>query len=351
MLVSELGGATKKGFRRNIFVDRDFAYGQQVERYRRQFNNTDIYVCMYSYERPDNIAAKDISYNEHLSDRNAISSLYLDFDMEGKTDDAYDGLRFQCERVIHVLANIWKIPVNMLQIYFSGNKGFHVVVPHEALGLKPCLNINDIHKRAAMFFKVQFSADTLDTGIYDRRRLFRLPNSINAKSGLHKVPVTIGQLHEFSREQMTEWAGEPRPFQFVVPRYIPEAARQFAGIVRIKETHKEKPKKKIEIPKKKQRMLPCVDSILRSSIPKGSRNRTMVALASSIMQAGYDFEETLEIIEEWNQQNDPPVSDHEVQVTVWSAAREIENGRGWGCSSFRELGFCVGDTCRVRKGR
>ncbi len=349
MMVSEIGGATKKGFRRNIFIDRDMMYGQKVENYRKHFDNSDMYVCMYSYERPDDIEAKDIKYNEHLDSMNAISSMYLDFDMDADREGAYDDLRFQCERVIHVLVNIWKIPSNMLQIYFSGNKGFHVVVPHEVLNLKPCQNINDVLKRVAMFFKVQFSADTLDTAIYDRRRLFRLPNSINSKSGLYKVPITFKQLHEFSQEQMKEWAKEPRQYPFVVPRHIPEAAKQFTNIVRIKETHKAKPKKKLEIPKDKQQMLPCVDHLLRTSIPKGSRNRTMVALASSIMQAGYDYDETMEIIEEWNEQNDPPVSSRELRTTVWSAAREIENGRGWGCNSFREMGFCVGDKCKIRR--
>ena len=349
MMVSEVGGTTDKGFRRNIFIDRDMMYGEKVENYRKRFGNSDMYVCMYSYEKPDGIETKDIKYNEHLDSMNAISSMYLDFDMDADKEGAYDDLRFQCERIIHVLVNIWKIPSNMLQIYFSGNKGFHVVIPHEVLNLKPCQNINDVLKRAAMFFKLQFSADTLDTAIYDRRRLFRLPNSINAKSGLYKVPITARQLHEFSKEQMREWAREPKPYPFVIPRYIPEAAKQFANIVRMKETKKAKPKKKLEIPKDKQQMLPCVDHLLRTSIPKGSRNRTMVALASSIMQAGYDYDETMEIIEEWNEQNDPPVSSRELRTTVWSAAREIENGRGWGCNSFREMGFCVGDKCKIRR--
>ena len=349
MLVSEIGGVTKVGFRRNIFIDRDMMYGQQIERYRKRFGNKDIYVCMYSYERPDNIKAEDINYDIHLGDKNAISSLYLDFDMKENTNEAYDDLKFQCERVIHVLVNIWKIPSNMLQIYFSGNKGFHVVVPHEILNLKPCVNVNETIKRAVMFFKVQFSASALDTAIYDRRRLFRLPNSINAKSGLYKVPITFKQLHEFSQEQMMEWAKEPKAYPFVAPKYIAEAANQFASIVRIRETQKAKPKKKVEIPKDKQKMLPCVDHILRTSISKGSRNRTMVALASSIMQAGYTQEETQEIIEQWNEQNDPPLEAHELRTTVWSAAREIENGRGWGCSSFREMGFCVGDTCKLQR--
>ena len=99
----------------------------------------------------------------------------------------------------------------------------------------------------------------------------------------------------------------------------------------------------------KQKMLPCVDHLLRTGISKGARNKTMVALASSIMQAGYDYEETTEIIEQWNEQNTPPVSSRELRTTVWSAAREIENGRGWGCSSFRDLGFCVGDECKIRR--
>lgn len=351
MMVSEIGGAVKNGFRRNIYIDRNMMYGLKLEEYRKKFNNRDIYACMYSYEKPEGMKAKDIRYNEHLDEMNAIAPMYLDFDMDADKEGAYDELRFQCERVLHVLVNIWKIPAKMIQIYFSGNKGFHVIVPYKTLGLKPCQNINDVLKRAAMFFKVQFSADTLDTAIYDRRRLFRLPNSINAKSGLYKVPITPQQLHEFSQEQMMEWAKEPRAHSFIVPRYVPEAAAQFANIVRMQAPQKAKPKKKLEIPKDKQPMLPCVDHLLRTSISKGSRNRTMVALASSIMQAGYTQEETEEIIEQWNTQNDPPVGAHELRTTVWSAAREIENGRGWGCNSFREMGFCVGDKCKIRRKR
>ena len=51
-----------------------------------QFNNSDMYICMYSYERPVGIEASKLRYNEHLDSMNAISPMYLDFDMDAEKE-------------------------------------------------------------------------------------------------------------------------------------------------------------------------------------------------------------------------------------------------------------------------
>jgi hypothetical protein len=39
----------------------------------------------------------------------------------------------------------------------------------------------------------------------------------------------------------------------------------------------------------------------------------------------------------------------EIESTVTSAAKEYDSGKGYGCSSIKELGFCIGSECRNYK--
>ena len=80
---------------------------------------------------------------------------------------------------------------NKLQIFFSGNKGFHLIIPAELFGIKPSKNLNKIYRKMAKSFCEKIQNKTLDLGIYDRRRLLRIPNSINSKANLYKIPLVL----------------------------------------------------------------------------------------------------------------------------------------------------------------
>lgn len=72
------------------------------------------------------------------------------------------------------------------EVYFSGNKGFHVLVPTCQFAYEPTTD-EGILKRMAE--QIGSRLPTFDPSIYNKTRIFRTPNSVNNKSGLYKIPV------------------------------------------------------------------------------------------------------------------------------------------------------------------
>lgn len=88
-----------------------------------------------------------------------------------------------------------KLGVQGMQIWFSGSKGFHLGVPICAFGdaAVPSEQFAAQCKAVAMNIAEQAGV-TIDTTVYDRVRLFRIPNSKHEKTGLYKIPVTHNEL-------------------------------------------------------------------------------------------------------------------------------------------------------------
>ena len=243
------------------------------------------------------------------------------------------------------------IPFEMLQIYFSGNKGFHLVVPYEVLGIAPDKELNVKFKKLARLVAKECGCSCIDMKIYDRKRLFRIPNSINSKSGLRKVPITMKQLETFTYENMMAWASEERESPFAEPQLIPKSAAHYKKLFMLLQPKKKpviaKKKEAYKIPDKHRKLLPCAKEILLTGAEKGRRNNTTVALASSLMQSGRKLKEVEEILSEWNQYNDPPLSENELHTTLMSAHHMLSNGKTSGCQTFKDMGLCVGKECKL----
>lgn len=102
---------------------------------------------------------------------------------------------------------------NGVRLYWSGGKGFHVLLdaalfggwtPHPALaGHLKQLATRLIGDRPGF-----------DSSIYDVNRLLRLPNTLHGGSGLWKVPLTRTELFDLSVEGIRTLAIEPREVAF-----------------------------------------------------------------------------------------------------------------------------------------
>ncbi len=84
------------------------------------------------------------------------------------------------------------------QVWFSGSKGFHVVIPQEVFGgFEPHQELNLIHKRIAQLTAEELNLTTVDLSIYSRQRSFRCKYSYHKggskkyKQDCYKVPVDI----------------------------------------------------------------------------------------------------------------------------------------------------------------
>lgn len=89
------------------------------------------------------------------------------------------------------------------EVYFSGGKGFTVVVN---------LDKEITPEKAQELATEVFGKDlkTLDTGIYNASRILRLPNTKHNKTGLYKVALTYEQLSKSTIDEIKEYAKSPK---------------------------------------------------------------------------------------------------------------------------------------------
>lgn len=323
-MIVEYGGVQNNTFRRNIFGE------QNDENIINNFKS-DIYCTIYKYD------------NENIDSCNFIAPLYLDLDIDN-IEDNYDKLIRDLKILIHKLISEFHVEQNDIQIYFSGSKGFHIIISEDIFGFKPGRTLNKDLKKIAVYLKAYTLTKCIDTKIYDYKRLFRINNTINSKTGLYKVRILYDDLIKMSYEELIEYASEPKDIELNRYSYNEKANESFINLIE-KIDKRDKEKINIKVAKeyiKKKELLPCVKYILQNGSPNGQRNNSTIALANSLFQIGYNQDEVIEIITTWNEtKNEEPLPDKEVRATIKSAYNNSKQNIYYGCSSFRELDVCV----------
>jgi len=163
--------------------------------------------CYQSVNRFDDQA------HEFVQERGTVKEMpplpcwppYIVFDIDNvqALDTALDDVR----RLVKRLREDFGIDNPLIGVWFSGNSGFHVSIDSRAAGFEPNKQAHVIHKLLA---RTLAGNVPIDTKIYDRTRLFRIENSINAKSGLYKIPLTHEELATLTIDQIKELAKHPR---------------------------------------------------------------------------------------------------------------------------------------------
>lgn len=346
----EAGGKIDNGkakyFKRNVKLKLPY----DIEQVKQMFNNEDVYITPYTY------------FSDDINNSLLYAPFYLDLDLEVSKQDEYNQVRTDALMVLSILMNEFKIPLEYIKIYYSGNKGFHFIINPIVFGIRPSKTLNEDFKLVARRIKSYTFNKTIDTVIYDKRRLVRVPNTINSKSGLYKVRISKEILETYTYEQLREYAKEPKPDPNLNGCTTIKHAKDMFDEYRNKQYEEDTSKYKKATNNKKKKainsnsdILPCVAYILENGAEIGARNNTMIALSSALFQSGGTLEEVTDIILEWNKtKNDNsknPISDREVIVTVNSAYQRFQSGMIYGCSAFRELDYCLGNLCSLYNNR
>lgn len=320
---------TERNFIRNEYID----YNEFFERIK-SLNCLDTYCSAYLYS------------NKKIDDAELYGNLYLDF-------DDHDNLNNAKEDAIHTLSFfkiVYQIPPENIKIYFSGNKGFHLIVPGEILGVQPRKDLNGIFKTIAEQIKTFSIHKTVDLQIYDNRRLFRVPNTVNSSTGLYKIMLTQDELINFSEQQIKELAKNPRNIILKnKPFYNPVANNQYLKAI---ETYD---KQLLEISKREKgfryrktlNVTPeCIKNILENGAEEGSRNITIACLTSFYRESGKTLEEIIDLISEWNAKNTSPTPEREMKTTIKSIFHGVKT---YGCTTLRTLTNCNNNDCKLIK--
>jgi hypothetical protein len=132
--------------------------------------------------------------------------LWFDLDAD-ELAEALDGVR---RLVGFALDRYRSLDDDDLLLFFSGSKGFHLGLPQTA-EQSPSTEFHRVARRLAEQLGERAGV-LIDTGVYDRIRLFRAPNSRHPRTGLHKRRLSVDELMGLSVEGIQQLAAEPRPF-------------------------------------------------------------------------------------------------------------------------------------------
>ncbi len=113
--------------------------------------------------------------------------LAFDFDIgDGKAMDTFE------KAINHTLrlVNYFIKRSSPCHVYFSGGRGFHVVVPHSSFGQRKASNNHLVNRHMAELIDLEIGPLYLDYAIYSSRRQFRMVDTYHQSSGLRKVALT-----------------------------------------------------------------------------------------------------------------------------------------------------------------
>lgn len=316
-------------FNRNVYI----TY-KQFSEFFKTHSCVDTYCSAYLYS------------NQKIEEAELYGNLYLDFD----DADNFEYAREDIIRTLSFFKIVYKIPNDQLKIYFSGHKGFHLIVPKEILGVEPNKNLNGIFKTIAEQVKTFSSHKTVDLQIYDNKRLFRVPNSMHSKTNLYKIILTPQELRTLTEDQIKDLAKQPRFMTLPIKSVVnPVANNQYLQAVKLyeKQSQEKNIKSKNFRYKKKLNIVPkCIENILENGAEEGCRNITIACLTSFYKESGKTLDEIIDLLTEWNSRNSKPTPIREMKSTIKSI---FFSEKTYGCSTLQTLTVCNKNDCKLIK--
>jgi len=329
--------AKGKGFSRG-----DYVPVKTINNFIKKRNSHSVFHTVYRYKDIEIESAKQIGDVE-IQNASLYGDLYLDFD----DISCYENVKADAITALSYLKIIYHINDNQVKIYFSGNKGVHIIVPAEILGVKPMISLNGVFRNIAISINTFSKNKTIDTQIYDNKRMFRIPNTIHEKSGLYKVPITATELRTLSEAEIRDLAKSPRDIKVEPVVETNNIARQaFEKCIIEFQIMNNEAKKDKRFNAKLTIIPPCIQYLLDNGAIEGQRNITIACLASFWRNYGKSLDETIETISEWNSGNSAPTGLMELKRTV----RSIFMGqKSYGCSTLKLTSICDSDKCKLSK--
>lgn len=304
----------------------------------RKYGPKAMFATAYIYKSKDKSGAMYAPY------------FYIDLDNSNLTSSdpdvaeaAWVEIRRDYLFVCNILDAFYGIRKDYVLSYFSGKKGLTILVPTRIFGLEPSENINEVFRLLAK--EIASTAQSrkivsIDTAIYDRSRLLRLPNTMHEATGLYKVRLYYDEIRNLSYREIIELAGQPRPNP--LPDRVPVSPKAKAKVSSMTIEQRDRRKEfKYEAP--------CVKKALAEGAVLGRRNNTAIALASYFYQCGMEYGEALQILLDWGRNKcSPPMNGDEIEATVRSAYR---NQYAYGCRTFKSLDLCKPEGCEIEHYR
>ena len=206
---------------------------------------------------------------------------YLWFDID-RTD--LEAARLDAARLVSFIVERYGLDEDGLLIFFSGSKGFHIGLPADLW--KPLVSVTFCAVARRLAEGLAASARVVvDSGVYDRVRAFRAPNSRHPKTGRHKLALTFNELTRLSVERIQELAGEPMPFDLPpVSARCEQAGTDWQEAARLVEKETEAARERRATGNGSGKLNRSTLNFIRDGAGAGDRHRLLFSAAANLAE-------------------------------------------------------------------
>lgn len=268
---------------------------------------------------------------------------YLDIDApEGALADALLAMR----AVVDVLDS--RIPSTVFSLYYTGHKGFHLEVDPAILGVQASGDLPALYRFIAEHLQQRAKTTLIDMAVYDRARLWRVPNTWNQKGGHYKVPVTVDEIRLLDAEQIAALGEQPRtlPVEHWETREEDVATARAFFATAFERFTQERSQRSADYSPRQVRVLPagvsvpCIDVLRSLCLGDGEgRNRHVWVYATFLRGQGLAPLAVRDAVVAYNAQHAPPLPAREIDSILRSVGR---NSKQVGCRTPELSACCPG---------
>ena len=233
----------------------------------------------------------------------------IDIDRKDDLDKALN----ICRDIVRTFVHELDVDERNINIYFSGNKGFHIDLPPNLFDIPPT-PLRELCKRLKKIF-TQIDR-RIDMALYRPNMLYRMGKTKHKESGLFKTPITHEELMTKSILEIQALALTKRNIENL--DFYDCTINDTLNVMWLESKEKE------EKPHKHHENTVSTTLKLPNGVSEGSRNNTAFDITLNHGNNGLGVDEIKELVLVWNQTNNPPETNiSELMKTVDSAYRYV----------------------------
>ena len=208
-------------------------------------------------------------------------------------------------------------------VFFSGAKGFHVGINAGLFGFEPSVQLPQQMRQTAERIASIFSVD-IDTVVYNHNRLWRIPGTVHGKTKLRKTLLCVDDLLELTDGDQLLSLVKKAP-KIASAYWVCDAEKPLSALEEFVEPVKPPVKTENQwfdpgpTDRQLDEMNVALELLLKQGEPEGSLDSGAILRASECRKVGNSQDDTLELIQKWNESNEPPLEEDDLSRVVKSA--------------------------------
>jgi len=247
--------------------------------------DTPLYRSVYLYTKQAVDYAESKGGLKNYFGERSIDWILLDID---KGDNSNE---YTLNKTRNVINSIDELGVDInysIQPYFSGS-GYHLAIPNSVFNFPSSDNLHYLVKGTLK----NLLGDIIDSSIFMRTGIYRVQHTVNQKTDLFKIPLTIAEILNKDSETIREMAKEPR-LDYGYSELVGNGELESKVVTRAPRMTQIR---KVVEPKD---VIPCVQEMMANGPQEGTRNQTLLRIASHFFRHGIPSEYAKTAILHWN---------------------------------------------------